>query len=201
MDGLDILKENWKKQEATIPKFSKQELYTMLKKRSSSLVKWIFIISILEFVFWIGLEVISLSQGYNDLISEANLETFYYIIMIINYLVIISFIVIFFYNYKKITITDNAKLLMQKILITRKTVKCYVWFNIIYFAITFMLVTYFLVKNLEEIPNDDIWIFMGVMFGIMLAFIGVILLFYRLLYGILTRKLYKNYEELKNLDL
>lgn len=201
MDGLELLKKDWKKQDESLPKFNTEELYSMIKQKSSSLVKWIFIISILEFVFWIGLEVLSVSMGYNDLINEAKLDKLYFAIMTINYIVILGFIALFFYNYRKITITDNAKLLMKKILVARKTVKCYVWFNIIYFAITFMVVSYFLVLNLEEIPNDDVWIFMGVMCGIMLVFIAIILLFYRLLYGILTRKLYKNYKELQRLDL
>lgn len=201
MDGLELLKKDWKKQNETLPKFNTEELYAMLKKKSSSLVKWIFIISILEFLFWIGLEVLSISTGYNDVIHQANLDTVYYIIMIINYAVILGFIAIFFYNYHKIKITDNAKLLMKNILLTRKTVKCYVWFNIIYFALSFMVVSYLLVINLNEIPNEDVWLFMGIMFGIMLVFVGIILLFYRLLYGILTRKLYHNYKELKRLDL
>ena len=36
---------------------------------------------------------------------------------------------------------------------------------------------------------------------ILLIGVGIIWLFYRLLYGILLRKLYRNYNELKKIDL
>lgn len=201
MDGLDILKKDWKKQEEHLPKFQAKEIYAMLKKKSSSLVKWILIVSILEFVFWIGLEIFSAAQGYNEIIDQMDMNLVYNTILIINYIVILGFIAIFFYNYQKIRITDNARRLMKKILITRKTVKCYVWFNIIYFAITFMIMNFLVIQNMEEFQGINIWIIMGIMFGIMLVFIAIILLFYRLIYGILTRKLLKNYEQLQNLDL
>ncbi len=201
MDELDILKKDWKKQEANIPKFQADEICDMLKKRSSSLVKWIFIVSLLEFGFWIGLEIFSSLQGYNEIFVEAGIELLYQVIMIVNYAVILGFIAIFFYNYQKIKITDDAKRLMKKILITRKTVKCYVWFNIIYFAVTFILMNYFVISNMEGFEEVNMSVFIGVMFGIMVIFIGIIWLFYRLIYGFLTRKLYKNYKELQNLEL
>lgn len=201
MDELELLKKDWKKQDTSSFQYSQKELYAMLKKKSSSLVKWIFIISILEFLFWIGLEVFTALQGYNDVLLELDLNVFYNVVMVINYAVILVFVGFFFYNYKKIKITDNAKQLMHNILTTRKTVKMYVWFNIIFFAITFMIMAFLMVKNMDEIPNEEVWIVMGVMFGIMLIFVGIIWLFYRLLYGILTRKLHKNYKELEDLDL
>lgn len=201
MEELDILKQDWKKQEASLPQFKTEEICAMLKKKSSSLVKWIFFISLLEFAFWIGLEVFSSFQGYNDIFEKAGVELLYQLILIINYVVIIGFIAIFFYNYQKIKITDDAKRLMKKILTTRKTVKCYVWFNIVYFALSFMVMNYFVITNLQEFQNLNIWIFIGIMFGIMLVFIAIIWLFYQLLYGFLTRKLYKNYKQLEDLDL
>ena len=201
MDELDLLKKDWKRQEANIPKFHADEIQEMLKKRSSSLVKWIFIVSVIEFAFWIGLEIFSNFSGYNKIFVEAGVETLANVIIIINYAVILGFIAIFFYNYQKIKITDDAKRLMKKILITRKTVKCYVWFNIIYFAISFIIMNYFVLTNTESLEGINMTVFIGVIFGVMLIFIAILLLFYRLVYGILTRKLYKNYKELKNLEL
>ena len=49
MDNLDLLKKDWKKQEKSIPQLSYDELYKLIWKRSSSIVKWIFFISIIEF--------------------------------------------------------------------------------------------------------------------------------------------------------
>ena len=55
MDELELLKKDWQKKEGLMPKLSYDEIYSMLWKKSSSIVKWIFIISIIEFVFWLAI--------------------------------------------------------------------------------------------------------------------------------------------------
>ena len=52
MDELELLKKDWKKDHTDFPKLSYNEIYKMILKKSSSIVKWIFIISLLEFAFW-----------------------------------------------------------------------------------------------------------------------------------------------------
>ena len=51
MKELERLKKDWKTNN-NFPELSKEEIYTFLYKKSSSIVKWIFIISLLEFGFW-----------------------------------------------------------------------------------------------------------------------------------------------------
>ena len=50
MDELEFLKQDWKRQEADLPVVSTDSLYTMIHKRSSSLMKWLLYVSIFEFV-------------------------------------------------------------------------------------------------------------------------------------------------------
>ena len=52
MDELELLKKDWDKSIKKYPNLSKEEIYNIISKRSSSIVKWIFIISILEFILW-----------------------------------------------------------------------------------------------------------------------------------------------------
>ena len=52
MDELDILKKDWKKNENSYTQITEKEIYGMLHKKSSSIVKWILVISILEIAFW-----------------------------------------------------------------------------------------------------------------------------------------------------
>ncbi len=52
MDELELLKKDWQKEDSKYPKLTYNEIYKMILKKSSSIVKWIFIISLLEFVFW-----------------------------------------------------------------------------------------------------------------------------------------------------
>jgi len=51
MDELELLKKDWQKNDKEYPKLSYNDIYKMILKKSSSIVKWIFIISLLEFVF------------------------------------------------------------------------------------------------------------------------------------------------------
>ncbi len=200
-DGLDLLKKEWKKQDSNLPTYNQKELYKMIQKKSTSIVKWIFIISVLEFIFWIGLEIVSFIYDFNDIIDEANLTIFYRTTLIINHIVIIGFILLFFIRYKKINVTDDSKKLMKSIIKTRNTVKAYVWFNVIFFALTFIITNYYTVLYLEVDTKDFIWAYLIGVFLVMLVFIGLLLLFYRLIYGTLIRRLYKNYEQLKKLEL
>lgn len=201
MDELELLKRDWKKQETSLPKYEQKDLYQMLQKKSTSIVRWIFIISIIEFAFWIGLDFLGSMNGYDAYIEEANLSFFYRTVIIINYAVIVGFIALFFYNFKQINVTDNVLKLMKNILRTRKTVKYYIWFNITLFSISFIYSIYKTGTSNFEFSNQELGIYLLISFGIMLVFILFIWLFYRLIYGILTRKLYKNYEELKRIDL
>ena len=50
MENLDTLKDVWKNQGESSIQFSANDLQSMVHKKSSSIVKWILIISILEFV-------------------------------------------------------------------------------------------------------------------------------------------------------
>ena len=52
MDELELLKKDWQKEDSKYPKLSYDEIYRMILSKSSSIVKWIFIISLLEFAFW-----------------------------------------------------------------------------------------------------------------------------------------------------
>ena len=53
MDELDILKNDWNKDNSNYKKLSAQDIYPMLHKKSSSIAKTLFYISIAELIFWI----------------------------------------------------------------------------------------------------------------------------------------------------
>ncbi len=210
MDELELLKQDWKKQNEGLPKLSYDEIYRMILKKSSSMVKWIFIISLLEFSFWILLEIIFRVNGFagEEAIEKHGIDNNVIIpYTIFYYSVIVFFIVRFYLNYKKIQTTDSAKILMKNIINTRKTVKYYVWFNICFFAMSvFSLVIYLASfttfyqeqSDLETIPVK-VFVISAIVSG--LFFVGIVALFYRLIYGILTRRLKRNYGELEKLEV
>lgn len=213
MDELEFLKKDWQSKEKTLPKLSYGQIHQMIWKRSSSIVKWIFYISIIEFVFW---STISLSLKGTDIMADFDNINHLPIIQVLTYLGyagLITFIYMFFLNYKRISVMDNAKQLLKNILRTRKTVNYYVWFNLIYFAVLSLVITAIQLNSNNEIVHlHDQFIqknketmFYAIFYGFTLLFIAIcgfiIWLFYRLIYGILLGKLKKNYNELKRIDL
>lgn len=212
MDELEFLKKDWKKQEANYPRLSYDQIYNMIWKRSSSIVKWIFVISILEFLFWSVLNIILANDEYWDEMERLHLKEISIVSYIVGTLITFFFIWQFYVNYKRISVTDNAATLMKKILRTRKTVKYYIGYVIISTAVTSLVYLYFFIDyHASNTVVDDAekyvftttqWaMFLGISALLILVFLGLIWLFYKMLYGILLKKLNKNYRELKKLEV
>jgi len=211
MDELELLKKDWKKQDANYPKLSYDQIYNMLWKKSSSIVKWIFIISVLELLFSTFLSL--LLTGDDDWIQleKYNLKQFTEVLFVIGYAITFFFIFMFYRNYKKISATDDAATLMKNILRTRRTVKYYIAYVLIYNGLTAIVVFSYMIylhinsqdQTLTKYSFGTLdWIkFIGVGVIVLILFLGLIWLFYRLLYGILLKKLQKNYKELKKLEI
>ncbi|MCG2612549.1 hypothetical protein LZZ90_13620 [Flavobacterium sp. SM15] len=213
MDELDLLKKDWKKNENQFPKISEKEIYSMLHKKSSSIVKWIFIISVLEIILWSAISFFTTDDKSNKMLEIYHIKTILDVIMVINYGVIVFFIYLFYKNFRSIDATDNVKSLMKNILRTRKTVQYYIWYNLAIMAITFIIVLTGTIKYdnrftqiAHQVSGSDknlvFWIFLtGISLVFLVVFLVVFWLFYRLIYGFLLRRLHKNYEELKKIDL
>ncbi len=212
MDELDLLKKDWKKQGENYPRLSYEEISKMIWKRSSSIVKWIFVISILEFLFWAILNIFLADEAYWKEMELINLKEFTIVVYIVGYAITFYFIWQFYRNYIKISSTDDSATLMKNILKTRKTVKYYIGYVIISTAVTSLVYLYFTfnyhIKNAvpEEAASYEFdfnqWLlFIGMTTIVKLIFLGIIWLFYRLLYGILLKRLSKNYKELMKLQV
>lgn len=193
MEELDRLKNDWKKNAGNYPTFSENEIFAMLHKKSSSTVKWILIISMLEFGFW----------GIGSLISSAinnidySLPKFIIVLDYFNYAVLITFITLFYLNYRKISAEKPVKELLQNIITIRRVVKFYVIYNlcVISFSLLCGLLMYESEHRTEE-SNTLIFIFGVVAIIIIILFI---IFLYNILYGRLVRKLNKNYIELEKI--
>ncbi|NEV94064.1 hypothetical protein G3567_07880 [Psychroflexus sp. YR1-1] len=200
MDELDLIKKDWQKRNDELPKYTQEELMPMLHKKSSSSVKWIFIISILEFVFWIGLDMMVSSEDYLETIESQAFLWFLKVTTVVNYVVLFGFIYLFCKNYLRIKVTDSAKKLMRQIIKTRQAVKYYVRYNIVLFIIIFVISGARAVLLETTFNTLEFWIVAGIMVFILLIILGLLILFYRLLYGILTKRLYKNYKLLTQME-
>src|SRR5690606_38122487 len=131
VDELELLKKDWQKREADLPKLSYDEIYKMTWKKSSSIVKWIFYISLIELVFWAAINIIFSDSESMEELKALHIHKVIMVLNIINYGIILYFIYKFYINYKKISFTDSSRKLMKTILKVKRTVTQYVWFNLI----------------------------------------------------------------------
>ncbi len=212
MEELDLLKKDWKKNENKFPRLSEKEIYAMLHKNSTSVVKWIFLISIFEFAFFLAITLL-LSDNTNTTRMEGYLSDFTLTaVTVIDYGIMIYFFCQFYINYRKITTTDKVKNLMSSILKTRKTVSNYIFVKISFIVI--LLTAMFIISfyNEPEIVNllhtaDEkgkaglVYLIYFVLVAVAVSFFALVVwLFYKLIYGMLLKRLRKNYDELKKID-
>lgn len=213
MDELELLKKDWQKDDGKFPKVSYNEIYGMILKKSSSIVKWIFIISLLEFVFWALIAI-----AFKDTKSMRdfnNMDVDYILIplTVIGYAVLAYFFYLFFRNYQRISATDNAKVLMENILRTRRTVKNYVAFNLVFLVIATAVGIFIQFDQNPQVismahsaaADGNLFVFYARFILIIAVFlvgaIAILLFFYWLIYGILLKRLNWNYKELKKLEV
>ena len=201
MDLLDNYKKAWDNQPEEKSTFSALEIYKLAHSKSSSIVKWIFIIGLLEFVVLNSLYfVIDTDEAYDEY-KKMGLENFIFYTQIVAYIILFYFLVMFYLNYKRISATDATSILMKKIIKTRKTVRNYVLFNLSYLALVMIVVTVANINtNLDTLNNKQIILIIIATLIVTLLILGVLWLFYQLLYGILLKKLNRNYKELAKLD-
>jgi hypothetical protein len=204
MENLDSIKDLWKNQGESAIRFSQSDIHNMVQKRSSSIVKWILIISILEFLLPNLVFVFTDMDATRMFYQKYGLTTIMQVYGIIHIIIIIGFIFVFYKNYKNISVGSNVKLLLSNIIKTRRTVKNYIYYNLTIMGIIGLHMFYRVYHSPEfmnELPNKSN---MVIIWGISIILLALVLfifwLFYRILYGFLLKKLKKNYAELLSQD-
>ena len=197
-------KKVWKDQPEERNKISSLDIYKMTQSRSTSIVKWIFMIGLVEFIFWFSINYFATKSETFEPYAKLNLMTFLDYSNYLHYLIVLLFLLLFYRNFSSVSTIDDTKTLMKKILLVRKTVKWYVYYNLIG-VVVFSIIINVLIFNtpnylsiLYDINPSSIdqgqmmtiiIITQIVMISLMLL---VLWLFYYLLYGILLKKLNKN---------
>jgi len=201
MDQLELLKKDWKRQDGSLPKLTGEDLKKIIHKKSSSVVKWIFIISLLEFIIPIVLLLVVGTDEINERYKELGLYEFNMVTTLLMYGIAFVFMILFYKNYRKISTESNAKDLLKNIISTRKTVKYYIWISLSMIPILVFVTAYQMLHTPEYaaiLGDNNIAMVYVVVAFIAIAMVGLGWLVYRLLYGILLNRLKLNYKELNN---
>jgi hypothetical protein len=212
MDQLDAFREKWQAQSTDFPVYNKEKITNLLANKSSSIVKWLLIIAIIEFCFFGVINFVSLGGDYHQQAVDLVGAPIYYTSIGIQVAVVLYFIFLFWRNYINISVEQPTRTLMNNIMKTRKTMKWYIWFNLGYLLVFSMFLFGYMLFNSPDLaalrespqfvehPYQTTAIFMLVMFVFTLIMCGLMWLFYFLIYGLLLRKLKRNYNELKRIE-
>ncbi len=216
-DELDDLKSLWKNQPDE-KSYGQQEIFKMIHRKSINSVQWLFIITILEFLFGLGMSLWTIFSGnhmYSDeKIKTMGVETVSRFENLSHFGLIGSIIIlsITFFYYRKISSSLSVNELMKSIMNFRKMV---MWFIVIWFVFMLMLFspvimemgvnTYINTKSTQNISPETLqnkasqigYIFVTIMIVLLLIFS---LLYYGIIYGIFLRRLGKNLKELKKIE-
>lgn len=216
--NLDHLKKTWQEQEVQ-PKYNSSEIESMLNKSSRNYVKFIFWISVVEFIGILGMNVYynfigndsasfanilkRLGISYSEELNE-NLTALYIVLKVISLLMTGVFVFLFYQNYRKINVEANLKNFILQIIHFKKTVNLFILFNISLLVLFTMVLTGF---TLYVLSQQHIHLEKSTMIGFITGIIVmtalsvlIIWLYYRIVYGIIMKRLGKNLNELKKIE-
>lgn len=215
---FDDLKKSWQEQEVKSP-YESTDILKMLNKGSRNYVKYILWISIIEFAFLLAMNFFYLLQNEEQSSFVAivekiglkstdqmtkNFENMYLAMKFISILVTAAFVVIFYNNYKKIRIEENLKKLIHQIIKFKKTVNAFILTNItllVIFSSILMIYIYYQISHQDLTISNEAFLgfIIGSVIGLLFAFF-MIWLYYKIVYGIIMRRLAKNLEQLKEIE-
>lgn len=205
MDELKQLKSEWASQSFD-KRYDKTELNAFLKQKSMHSIRWIFYLSMIEFLLYLILPIFLPNYFESfDYYKQLNLYEFAIATTGIGHVLLIFFMFKFFRNYKRIAIDDSVKGHLQTILNTRRTVNQYIYCNLGILLVFVFVVFYNMLQmdeNLQVMKENNIslpvvLVSFGVLIGLILALFGVL---YFLVYGRFLRPLKRNEKELKRLN-
>ena len=150
MKELEDLKNKWAKQDFS-QSYSKEEIKGFLQKKSTHSIKWIFYLSIVEFVLYLSFPLLVPNYIKSfDYYKSLNLLEFSIVTTVLGYVSLLYFMWHFFQNYKKISVANSTKDHLSAILNTRRAVNQYFYFNV---AILIIFTIVVLVAALERDKN------------------------------------------------
>ncbi len=216
--NIDQFKKSW--QEQKVPEvYQTSEIEAMLNKKSRNYVKYIFWISLAEFLLFFGITVYYIFWGDNSqsLINilkkigikinydiKINIKHLHFITVSITLLITSYFIIIFYLNYKKIKIEDNLKKLIKQILKFRQTIYLVFLINILILImfINIYLVFIFRILSLQKIylEKNILIIFIASIFFSTILGIILLLMYYRIVYVGILKKLNRNLQILMEIE-
>ncbi|GGG55565.1 beta-carotene 15,15'-monooxygenase [Epilithonimonas arachidiradicis] len=215
---IDSLKKSWQDQVIS-DDYNQEEIEVMLNKKSRNYVKYILWISVAEFVIFgiinfIALFSNSFHTDFTNILNklqirnqnevEFSLDKIYNVMKVASLVITGVFVVIFYSNYKKINIEANLKKFIIHIIKFKRAVNLFIFSNILLLFLFIGSSTAFIVFTIKkqniEIDNPTFWSLIIAVIVSLLVCIVLVLLYYKIAYGIILKRLSKNLKQLETID-
>ncbi|GGE98639.1 hypothetical protein SAMN05443634_10549 [Chishuiella changwenlii] len=210
---LDDLKSIWGsiKEEK---KFDQNQIFKMLKKKSSTTIKWLFIFTLCEFFVFLGFNLYILISGKNffnndiNSLVQANTINNYEIASVFSIIITVGFLIIAYKFYKKINLNQSVVELMKNIIAFRRLVNLFIVFTILSLIASSAPFYYemgqsiYIAKHANDlkpiVENASIYGWIAILTSVM--FIVIIgLIYYAVIYLLFLKKLQQNLKELREI--
>jgi len=210
---LDDLKSIWgsiKEEE----KFDRNQIFQMLKKKSSTTIKWLFIFTFFEFILFLVYNLYVLISGKNffnnevkTLVEEKTINN-YEIASVFSIVITFGFLVMAYRYFKKIDLNQSVVDLMKNIISFRRLVNLFILFTVLSLIVSSAPFYYelgqsiYLAKHANDIQpianNAAVYGWIAIITAV--AFIVIIgTVYYGIIYFLFLRKLQQNMKELKEM--
>lgn len=216
--NIDDFKKTWQEQEVQ-SRYGNSEILEMLNRKSRNYVKYIFWISVAEFLFFFALTVFYIfrSEETNNFITmierlgvkntpelQSEFALLYNFLKILSLVITAFFVMKFYINYRRIDVEANLKKFIMQVMDFRKTVNIFILTNVFLLVLFTAALTLFVFRALDaqEIRLEQPT-FIGFITGVAITTVlsvGLIWLYYRVVYGIIMRRLGKNLSQLKDIE-
>lgn len=215
---IDSFKKSWQNQ-TIADGYNQEDIEKMLNKKSRNYIKYILWISIAEFFVFGMINFITLfsSNFHTDFTSilnrlqirnqsqvEFSLDRIYNWMKVASLVITGIFVIIFYINYKRINVEANLKKFITHIIAFKKTVNLFIISNIVLLLLVIGCFTTFIIYTMRlqkiHIDNPTFWgLISGVTVSLLICII-LILLYYKIAYGIILKRLSKNLNQLEAID-
>lgn len=215
---IDALKKTWQDQVIS-DGYNQDEIEVMLNRKSKNYVKYILWISVAEFIVFGVINFITIfsSDFHTDFTNilnklqirnqsevEFSLDKIYNSMKILSLFITGIFVVVFYLNYKKIDVESNLKKFIIHIIKFKKTVNLFIFSNVLLLVLfigsLISLLTVTIRQQNIHVDNPTFWSLVIAVSLSLLISVVLILLYYKLAYGILLKRLSKNLKQLEKID-
>ncbi|MDY3337851.1 hypothetical protein PG279_01500 [Riemerella anatipestifer] len=214
---IDKMKEVWKEQPK--PTYDNQQIEQMLNRKSRNYVKTIFWISLAEFLIILAFNIygfcsvkrepalLNVFDKMNIKIGTHLIENYHNIELFIkgvSLLLTLLFVLLFYYSYQKISVESNLKKFITQIIKFRRIVNAFILANLAMFLVIMLgylaeIIYLAYVQNVSFSEPKFLVFLVSYIVSIFLG-IGFIWLYYRLIYGIIIKRLNEKLKQLQALS-